>query len=110
MSTERLQQLLDYLRDDAEDPFLHYAVAMEHVRAGDDAAAEPYFSALLQRFSTYVGTYYHYGKLLERTGQKEKAIEVFREGIKVASDARERNALRELKEALAQAQGLDEGW
>lgn len=110
MSNDRLQQLLDYLRDDAEDPFLHYAVAMEHVRAGNDAAAEPYFSTLQERFATYLGTYYHYGKLLERTGRKEQAVEVYREGIKVASDARERNALRELKEALALAQGQESDW
>ena len=106
----RLEQLYAYLQDDPNDPFLYYAIAMEKLRADDPAGAREQFEVLVQRFPTYVGTYYHFGRLLQQQGEKERAIDLYREGIKHAEDARERNAVRELREALNSAIGYDDGW
>ena len=107
---ERLEQLRAYLAEDPNDPFLYFAIAQEHARAGRSAPALEHYHILTLRFPEYVGTYYHLGKLLEREGRREEAIDTYREGIKRAEDARERNAVRELREALQAAIGFDDGY
>jgi tetratricopeptide (TPR) repeat protein len=108
MATDRLAELFKFLEEDPNDPFLYYAVATEYVRQANDAKALEYYQIVRSRFPNYVGTYYHLGKLLERTGKREEAVDVYREGINAANDARDRNALRELKEALTDITGEDE--
>lgn len=105
MTEDRLDQLFQYLDQDQNDPFLYYAIATEYTRRGELEKALDFFQQTRRRFPAYVGTYYHLGKLLEKLGRKEEAIDVYREGTDCANDAREMNAVRELKEALAQAIG-----
>lgn len=108
MAADRLTELFKFLEEDPNDPFLYYAIATEYVRLADDAKALEYFQIVRSRFPKYVGTYYHLGKLLQRTGKREEAVDVYRDGIDAANDARDRNALRELKEALADITGEEE--
>lgn len=112
MAQSRLEQLYSYLQEDPNDPFLYYAIATEKLRSDppDPEGAIEQFEILVDRFPTYIGTYYHFGKLLQQRGNKERAIDLYREGIKHAEDARERNTVRELKEALNKAIGFDDGW
>lgn len=108
VSTPRLEQLLAFLAQDPTDPFVHYALALEYQRQGQPETAAQYFAGLVRNHPNYLATYYHYGKLLQAQGQTESAIDLFRAGIEVATEARDRNALRELNEALQLALGFDE--
>ncbi len=108
MQTDRLAELLKFVQEDPNDPFLYYAIATEYVRRDDTEQALQYYRTVHKQFPSYLGTYYHLGKLLEKLGQREEAVDVYREGIDVASTARDRNALRELKEALVEITGEDE--
>jgi tetratricopeptide (TPR) repeat protein len=108
MPEDRLETLYAYIKDDPSDPFLYYAIAMEQLRREQPLEALAQFEYLIANHPTYLGTYYHLGKLLEKLGRKEEAIDYYRAGGKIADDQRERNARRELQQALDDAIAFDE--
>ena len=61
---------------------------------------------MLQNDETYVGSYYHLGKLLERLQQEEKAIATYEKGIEMAKQVGDAHAANELRSALEELQDL----
>ncbi len=102
----RLDALLDFLNEDPTDPFTLFAVASEFRKLGDNDQAFAYFNRLIDGHPTYVGTYYHLGKLLESVGQMEEAIATYTRGIRVAEEQRDAHARAELHDALLRARGV----
>lgn len=98
MTTNRLEQLLAYYREDPNDPFNLYALALEYQKH-DVAKAKEYFDRLLQQHEGYVATYYHAARLYQDLGEKEKAAQVYEKGIAVARGHNDLKAMRELKSA-----------
>ncbi len=103
----RLQKLLDFLKNEPNDPFLKYALATEYLSQNDVQTALFYFEELLNKHSDYVGTYYHAGKLYERLDRKSEAIFVYQKGMEIASKAGDRHAYSELQTVFNSASGLD---
>lgn len=108
MPTTRIEQLLAFLAQDESDPFLRHALGLEYLKAGDLTAARAQFETVTSRFPDYIGTYYHLGKLLEQLGEQEQALVIYRQGMKRATTLNDRHALRELREAFAEAGGEEE--
>lgn len=106
MSTDRLEQLKAFYEEDPEDPFTRYALAQEHLKAGNLERALALFEELVQTDPDYVGTYYHLGKLYERLGRVDDALDVYDRGIEVARGQGEQKALSELKDARLEAEGI----
>jgi tetratricopeptide (TPR) repeat protein len=100
----RIAQLMNFLKESPDDPFLNYALATEYVGAGDDQQAESIFQDLLEKHPDYIATYYHLGKLLERKADKEGAILIYEKGIEKANKLKERHSLSELQSALLELQ------
>ena len=107
MSVNRLQKLLEFLKNEPNDPFLKYALATEYLSANDTSAALNYFEDLKENHEEYVGTYYHLGKLYEKLGRKEDAITTYQKGMQVARAARDNHAFSELQTVYNSAMGLD---
>lgn len=103
---DRLATLLDYHRDDPDDPFVRYALAQEHLKRGETNEALAYFEALADEHPDYVGTYYHLGKLYEALGRPEDAIRTYQIGVDRAGRASDLHARSELQGALLEAQGI----
>jgi tetratricopeptide (TPR) repeat protein len=99
MTISRLDQLLTFLKEEPDDPFILYAIATEYLKI-DEKTAWTYFEKLLRHHENYPGTYYHAGKLQEKTGNTEEAIRIFTKGIEICSKAGKRHAVLELKNAL----------
>lgn len=97
MST-RLDTLLQFYKDDPDDPFNVYALAIEYQKSDIPKSLE-YFNILLKDHEQYVPTYYHAAKLFQETGNVEKAIIVYEKGIAVAKSQNDSKAARELKSA-----------
>ena len=57
------------------------------------------FEELLEAEPGYVGSYYHLGKLFERIGDNDKAIEWYQKGMEIAKEKGEQHALGELRGA-----------
>jgi tetratricopeptide (TPR) repeat protein len=107
MQTTRLNKLLEFLKADPADPFILYALATEYNTAGDYDQAFHYYNLLVENSPEYVGTYYHLGKLLEKTGNKEGAVDIYQQGLKAARHKHDNHAYAELQGALNAAMGLD---
>jgi tetratricopeptide (TPR) repeat protein len=99
MNKDRLKKLLQFLAENPNDSFLHFAIAKEYESLGNEDEALLRFNDLKESDPEYVGTYYHLGKLLERKERLEEAREIYDQGIKVASKAGEQLALSELANA-----------
>jgi Tfp pilus assembly protein PilF len=99
-STSRMEQIKEMLKAQPDDSFLSYALAMEHIAAGEDNMAEEIFEKLIHRDPFYHATYYHLAKLHERKLESDKAEEVYRKGMKICLEKGERHALSELQSAL----------
>lgn len=97
---DRIQQLTSFLEQSPDDAFLLHALALEHVKIEDDTAAKSYFERNLVTHKNYVATYYHLGKLLERNGDTEKALEIYETGMSIAKEARDNHTYNELQAAF----------
>ena len=96
---DRIEKLKEYINTSGKDSFLQHALALEYIKIGDDLAAKDQFNEILRREPTYVGSYYHLAKLLERLGDKAKAIRIYERGIEEAKKAGENHLLNELQAA-----------
>ena len=96
---ERIEQLKDFLSKSPDDSFLRHALALEYIKLGDDQAARSLFEQILLQNPDYVGSYYHLGKLLERTGEESLAIEWYEKGMKIAKAGGDVHAYNELQAA-----------
>ncbi|MFA0964278.1 tetratricopeptide repeat protein [Roseivirga sp. BDSF3-8] len=99
----RLQQLLGFLKEEPDDPFLLYAIATEY-NGTDTQKALHYYERLLQEHPDYVGTYYHAAALYADIGEQEKAEAIYTKGIKTAGKAGDLKALQELQNAYTNFQ------
>ena len=97
--TERIQKLKALLAANEADSFVQHALALEYVKLDRDEEAQRLFEGLLARDETYVGSYYHLAKLLERRGRNDEAITVYEKGMTVAKEVGDGHAYRELKSA-----------
>lgn len=102
----RLDQLLRFYEEDPDDPFTRFAIAQEYRNQGDFDEALAFFEELVETDPNYVGTYYHLGKLYERLGRTEAAIETYEAGIEIAREQRDTKSLSELQDALLAARGV----
>ncbi len=94
----RLQQLLEFLNDDPNDPFTIYAIATEYLHTDPDQARR-YYEILLNDHPYYLPTYYHAAKLYESLDERDLALTAYEKGIQLATEKKEYLALRELQNA-----------
>lgn len=100
MNDKRLAQLRDMQAADPDDPFFPYAIAQEYLSAGEQALAQAVFADLLQRFPTYLPSYYHAGLNLYQLGSTEEAVACLQAGLALAQAQGERKTANELRELL----------
>jgi tetratricopeptide (TPR) repeat protein len=95
----KIEQLEAFLQQQPTDSFLQHALALEHIKLGNDEKAKTLFENLLQQNPNYVGSYYHLGKLLERQGNTAAAIAIYQTGMQHAKAAKDNHAHNELQAA-----------
>ena len=100
ITMSRIEKLLAYLKENNKDSFLQHALALEYIKVDDDDAARKLFNEILLREPSYIGSYYHLGKLLERQGDYDRAMAVYRRGMGEAKKADDFHSLTELRGAL----------
>ena len=93
----RIDKILELLQQMPNDNFLRHALALEYINIGKDDEAKILFESVLKDSPDYIGSYYHLGKLLERTGEKEQAIGCYEKGMQQAKLANDQHAYNELQ-------------
>lgn len=96
---DRLVRIMELLQANPNDNFLQHALALEHIKSGNDSDARAVFEAILQRDPGYIGSYYHLAKLLVRTGEPALAASWYEKGMDAAKAAGDNHALGELRAA-----------
>ncbi|MDB9882903.1 tetratricopeptide repeat protein [Bacteroidia bacterium] len=94
---DRIEQIRKFLNDTPNDAFLNYALATEYVAMGSDELALPIFVNLMNTQPNYYATYYHLGKLYERTEDEDKAIQTYKKGLEITKQLGEKHAHGELR-------------
>src|SRR5215216_6279857 len=99
MKTRR-EMLEDFVKQDPNDAFSRYALALELEKEGRALEAIPQLQEVIARDPNYVAAYYHLGRLLAHMGQLEDARSVYRRGLDAASAANDQRTRSEIQEAL----------
>jgi tetratricopeptide (TPR) repeat protein len=97
---DRLEQLNKLYAADPSDTFVTYALAMEHEKAGDSAAAVEWLDKTLALDPAYAYAYYQKGRLLIAAGHTDEARRVLKEGLAAAEKAGDQKASSELSQLL----------
>jgi hypothetical protein len=87
----RIEKLLEYMQTSDKDSFLQHALALEYIKIGKDEEARKLFNEILLREPSY--------KLLERVGDKAKAIRIYERGMQEAKKSGDNHAYNELQAA-----------
>ena len=96
---EKIEKLKSFLMSSPEDPFLKHALALEYIKLGNDREARLLFLEILNTDPSYIGSYYHLARLLERTGETENAKNWYEKGMIAAKQAGDNHAYNELQAA-----------
>lgn len=94
----RLDYLLELHKEQPNDPFLLYGIALEY-KKDDHSETSSSFDKLLTCFPDYLATYYQAAEYFAEKGFYEKALEVYDKGIRLATSLNEMKTLAELKNA-----------
>ncbi|MFM2359207.1 MAG: hypothetical protein RLY16_1200 [Bacteroidota bacterium] len=97
---ERIEKLKAFLEQTPNDCFLQHALALEYIKLGDDVQARLLFESLLNHDASYVGSYFHLGKLQARNNEIGLAIATYEKGMEEAKKQGDRHAYSELQGAL----------
>lgn len=93
---------LDSLLDERpDDPFLIYALAREHDKHANPLQAVLMYEHLVNSHPDYIGTYYHYARLLYDRGNRTEALRLTDIGIERGDAVKDTHAVSELKSQKA---------
>jgi tetratricopeptide (TPR) repeat protein len=106
MSTDRLSQLEELLKEDPTDSFLQYGIALEYAKKGNVSEAIQRIEKLLSEKPDYLGAYYQLGQYYEVVNKNNEAIGIYEKGILLAKKVGNMKTMNELREALQQLEEL----
>ena len=87
---------------DPSDPFLPYALALEHAKLGRHDSALGGFDACLGLDKTYAYAYFHKARSLVELGRTDEAVETLETGMREARSAGDAKAMSEIDAFLAE--------
>ncbi len=96
----RVEKLKLMLQDHPTDSFLLFALGLEMVKAGESNEAESLFKNIINKDPNYCGVYYHLGKLLEKNGRADEALQIYDLGMLICKKLNEQHNYNELRSAL----------
>jgi Flp pilus assembly protein TadD len=97
---ERMRKLQAMLEKQPNDPFLLYAIALEHKKAGQAAEAIGYLDRVVRADPGYCYAYHQKGLICESTGDFDAARRSYREGMEAAARKGDLHAKGEIEAAL----------
>lgn len=97
---DRLETLKQLVAQTPADPFVRYALAVEHTKAGELAEAAAQYEAIVGANPDYTAAYFQCGQVLERLGRVDEARRFYKRGIEVTTKSGEGHARDQLQAAL----------
>ncbi|MDA0193983.1 MAG: tetratricopeptide repeat protein [Bacteroidetes bacterium] len=94
----RIDQLNEFIKEEPENPFLIYALALEYLKT-EPTQAKIYFDQLLKYHPSYLPTYYHAAQFYLEIDQRSRARQIYEVGIALTRKTEDHHALKELQNA-----------
>jgi tetratricopeptide (TPR) repeat protein len=91
-----IDQIERMLEAEPDDPFLLYALAQEHAKAGATDAAIDAYDRVLAVDPGYSYAYFHRARALEDAGRTDEAVQTLRQGLEAARRAADAHAASEI--------------
>ncbi|MBI3220040.1 MAG: tetratricopeptide repeat protein [Bacteroidetes bacterium] len=98
MDNQRIKMLLDGAKEEPNDPFYPYGLALEYLEAEPIKSVE-LLEKLLQSHPDYLPTYYTLAKLFS-ISNSGRAISILEAGLALAGSQKNSKAQREIQSAL----------
>jgi predicted Zn-dependent protease len=95
---DRTELLREFIREEPENPFNYYALALEISEKSPEEAGN-LFDLVLINFPDYLPVYFPSAHFFFELDQIEKAKKIFEKGIEKAKDQQETKTLKELTNA-----------
>ncbi len=102
MKSSRRDKIEAMLRDEPEDVFLRYSLAMEMSSSGEIVAALELFSKLCDERPAHVPAFFRSAQLLADEGRLQESRDFLRKGIEEARVQGDLHAAAEMSEMLAE--------
>ncbi len=96
----RKQMIEEMLASDPTNHEIRYTLAMEHVFAGEDAAAVTCFEQVMREAPNYQHAFHQGARALARLGRIDEARAILQKGIPVAQRQGDSHAAGEMTELL----------
>lgn len=96
----RIETLKEYLKDDPDDQFSNYALALEYMNLSENNSAIDLLEKILKRDEHYLAAYYQLGKAYEKVSRTDEAKLIYEKGIHIASQQKNQRTFNELKSAF----------
>lgn len=96
----RLESIIQLLKQNPDDVFLHYAEAMEYISIADSNEAINKLEYIRLNYPNYLPLYYQLAKQYEIANKIEDAIAIYELGIELAFKNKEKKTELELRSAL----------
>lgn len=94
--TDRIKPLLGMLERGQDSSLLRFSLGNEYVASGDFDAAAEHLSKAVELDRGYSAAWKLLGKCLAALGRNEEAIEAYTQGIEVATEKGDRQAVKEM--------------
>ncbi len=99
MNHARIELLEKFMKEDPDDPFNYYALALEYQQT-NPSQAKQLFEYLLLNHADYLPVYYTAGIFYADLADESKALEILNRGVALAKSNSATKALRELQSAI----------
>jgi tetratricopeptide (TPR) repeat protein len=109
MNSDRLEILKKFVTEDPNDPFNHYALALEYAGKKDYERAIGSFTGAIKLDPGYIPAYHQVGILYKELGKIQEARKTLKEGIERAKASSDTHAASEMQDVLAELDGETTG-
>jgi tetratricopeptide (TPR) repeat protein len=96
---QRIERIIEFLKQQPKDNFLRHALALEYMKLEDFEKAKNLFVDILTESPDYIGSYYHLAKCLVIMQKVDQAIGWYEKGMAAAKAAKDDHSYRELQAA-----------
>ncbi len=103
-TTDRIEKLRKLLKQNPNDSFALFGLAMEYASSNDYSSAIEYLEKLIEADPNYVAGYYQKARLHLKLGDKEAAMKTIQQGLPKALETGQyhtRDKLQELLNAIS---------
>lgn len=99
-ATERLEAIKLMLKDDPQDPFLQYALALEYLSLNQHENAIEILLYLKENKPDYLPLYMKLGQIYILKEKEEDALSIWKEGVLLAGKQKNDKTQRELRQLI----------